>query len=222
MNIQGVHRATDSFICNSFSPLVPLADTILFPLDNSNLNRSCTEQMVSLAKLKCGRGSNPVLHSVNKTQKQVLFPSIADQIPENIYTRRINQDRELLMDIGVASKSKEFQVISALLDSRANATFIDKAVAERMGLTLEALANPLRIFNVDGSRNSAGDITHAINITVDFLRHREELRAKVTNLGKHSLILGYTWLKKHNPTIDWEKGTVKFNQCPRSCHMLQD
>ena len=126
------------------------------------------------------------------------------------------------MDIGVTSKSKEFQVISTLLDSGANATFIDKAVAEWLGLTLEALANPIHVFNMDGSRNSAGDITHAINIIVNFLGHWEELCAEVTNLRKNSLILGYTWLKKHNPMIDWEKGTVKFNQCPCSCHMLQE
>ena len=126
------------------------------------------------------------------------------------------------MDVGVTSKSKEFQVISALLDSGANTTFIDKAVAEWLGLTLEALANPIRVFNMDGSRNSAGDITHAVNITVDFLGHREELCTEVTNLRKNSLILGYMWLKKHNPTINWEKGTVKFNRCPHSCHMLQD
>ena len=151
-----------------------------------------------------------------------MFPSIADQIPENIYTQRINQDRELLMDVGIASKSHEFQIVPALLDSRANTTFIDKAIAERLGLTLEALANPIRVFNVDRSRNSAGDVTHAVNLTVDFLGHREELRTEVTNLGENSLILGYTWLKKHNPSIDWEKGSVKFNRCPRSCLMLQD
>ena len=77
----------DSFIHNSFSPLVPLTDMILFPLDDPNLNRSCTKQTASSARPKRGRGSNLVLHSVNKTQKKkVLFPSIADQIPENIYT----------------------------------------------------------------------------------------------------------------------------------------
>ena len=112
------------------------------------------------------------------------------------------------MDVGVTSKSKEFQVIPTLLDSGANTTFIDKAVAEQLGLTLEALANPIHVFNVDGSRNSAGDITHTVNITVDFLGHQEELHAKVTNLGKNSLILGYMWLRKHNPTIDWEKGVM--------------
>ena len=86
MNIQGVHWATDSFVRNSFTPLVPLTDTVLFPLDNTNLTRSYTAQTAPLARPKRSRGANPVLHSVNKTQKQVLFPSITDQIPENIYT----------------------------------------------------------------------------------------------------------------------------------------
>ena len=222
MNIQGAHWATDPFICNSFSSLVPLSDTVLFPLDKPDLSRSRTEQTAPSARPKRGRGSNPVLHSVNKTQKQVLFPSIADQIPENIYTCCINQDQELLMDVGIASKSHKFQIIPALLDSGANTTFIDKAVANRLGLTLEALSNPIHVFNVDGSRNSAGDVMHIVNITVDFLGHREELRAEVTNLRKNSLILGYTWLKKHNASINWEKGMVKFHRCPRSCLMLQD
>ena len=126
------------------------------------------------------------------------------------------------MDVAITSKSRKFQIIPALLDSGANATFIDKAIAEWLGLALEALTNPIRVFNVDGSRNSAGDVTHAVTLTVDFLGHREELRAEVTNLRKNSLILSYTWLKKHNPSIDWEKGMVKFHWCPRSCLMLQD
>ena len=100
-----------------------------------------------------------------------MFPSIADGIPENIYTRRINQGWELLLDVGITSKSKEFQVVPALLDSGANTTFIDKAVAEWLGLMLEALTNPICVFNMDSSCNLAGDITHAVNVTVDFLGH---------------------------------------------------
>ena len=99
------------------------------------------------------------------------------------------------MDIGITSQTRDFQIIPALLDSGANATFINKAVVERLGLPLEALTNPIRVFNVDGSRNSAGDVTHTVNLMVDLLGHREELCAEVTNLGKNSLILGYTWLR---------------------------
>jgi len=46
----------------------------------------------------------------------------------------------------------------------------------------------------------------------------------ISGLGKQSLILGYNWLKDHNPKIDWEKGEVKMPCCPLRCeegHALQ-
>ena len=85
MNIQGVQRA-DFHIRNSFSPLCKLADTVLFPHDDPIVSRFWTEQTASSASPKRGSGSDAVLHSVKKTQKQVLFPSVADQIPEQILT----------------------------------------------------------------------------------------------------------------------------------------
>ena len=91
-----------------------------------------------------------------------------------------------------------------MLDSRANATFIDTSVAEQLGLPLEPLASPICIFNIDRSHNLVGDVTHTITITMEYLGHHKELHAEVMNLGKNSLILGYTWLKKHNPVIDWQ------------------
>jgi len=39
----------------------------------------------------------------------------------------------------------------------------------------------------------------------------------VSRLGKQSLILGYDWLKDHNPRIDWEKGEVEMTCCPLWC-----
>ena len=164
-----------------------------------------------------------MLHSITKKQKQVLFPSIADQIPEQIFTRRIHQSRELILDVGLTTpRSQDYQTVPALLDSGANATFIDISVTERLGLPLTPLNAPIRIFNVDGSRNSAGDVTHTTTILMEYLGHREELTAEVTNLGKNSLILGYMWLQKHNPSIDWQTGVIKFTHCPQSCLMLHN
>ena len=155
MNIQGVQQA-DSHIRNSFSPLCNLADMVLCPRDNPIVSRFWTEQTVSLASPKCGSSSDAVLHSVNKTQKKILFPSIANQIPDKIYTCRINQDCELLIDVGVAERqSQDFCILPALLDSGANTTFIDTLVAEWLGFPLIPLTSPIRVFNVDGFRNSA-------------------------------------------------------------------
>ena len=86
MNIQGVQRA-DYHICNSFSPLCKLADTVLFPHDDPNVSRFWTEQTATSARPKRGSSSDAVLHSITKKQKKVSFPSVADQIPEQILTR---------------------------------------------------------------------------------------------------------------------------------------
>ena len=88
------------------------------------------------------------------------------------------------MDVGVASKSCKFQIIPTLLDSRANATFIDKAIAEWLGLMLEALTNPICVFNVDRSHNSAGDITHAVNIQLTFSDIGRNFTPKLPTSGK--------------------------------------
>jgi hypothetical protein len=32
----------------------------------------------------------------------------------------------------------------------------------------------------------------------------------VTGLGKQKIILGFPWLHKYNPNIDWKKGEVTF------------
>ena len=220
MNIQGVQRA-NFHIRNSFSPLCKLADTVLFPHDDPNVSRFWTEQTATSASPKRGSGSDAVLHSVTKKQKQVLFPSIADQIPEQIFTRRIHQGHELILDVGIATRhSQDYRTVPALLDSGANATFINVSVAKRLGLPLTPLVNPIRVFNVDSSRNSAGDVTHTTTVLMEYLGHCEELTTEVTNLGKNSLILGYTWLQKHNPSIDWQTGMIKFTHCPRLCLLL--
>ena len=47
--------------------------------------------------------------------------------------------------------------------------------------------------------------------------HSERVTFGVTNLGKSDLFLGHEWLRFHNPTVDWQAGTLKFNHCPKAC-----
>ena len=41
--------------------------------------------------------------------------------------------------------------------------------------------------------------------------HKESIRLSVTQLSSSNIFLGYDWLSKHNPEIDWEKGTIDLN-----------
>ena len=83
------------------------------------------------------------------------------------------------------------------------------------------MPKPIPVYNVDGTRNSAGDITHCADIVIDFQGHREKVVAEITDLGRHQMILRYTWLKHHNPDIVWETGQVRMTRCPWTCRVLQ-
>ena len=65
--------------------------------------------------------------------------------------------------------------------------------------------------------NEAGLIMEAISLILHYKNHSEWTTFCVTNLGKQKLLLGHTWLRKHNPEIDWEKGEVKMSRCPLHC-----
>jgi hypothetical protein len=99
--------------------------------------------------------------------------------------------------------------MKALLDSGANAIYIDKAYAQKMKLPLILPTNPILVYSVDGTRNTAGSITHCAEIIIQFKEHHEKVTAEVTDLGKNQIILGYTWLSHHNPEIDWTTGTIQ-------------
>jgi hypothetical protein len=49
--------------------------------------------------------------------------------------------------------------------------------------------------------------------------HEENIEAVVTQLDSADIFVAFDWLMKHNPTINWESGTVKFNRCPPECQM---
>ena len=67
------------------------------------------------------------------------------------------------------------------------------------------------MLNIDSIRNQAGDITHFISIIIKIERHTEKLWCAVTCLEKTPLILGHTWLRKHNLDIDWSSEKIILN-----------
>jgi len=36
------------------------------------------------------------------------------------------------------------------------------------------------------------------------------------------MFLGYNWLVKHNPEVNWKNGTIKFTRCPENCTMKHE
>jgi len=81
-------------------------------------------------------------------------------------------------------------------------------------MNTRTLSHNIPVFNVDGSPNEAGQISKVVDVVLHYKTHSERMLLAVSGLGKQSLILGYDWLKDHNPKIDWEKGEVEMTCCP--------
>ena len=110
---------------------------------------------------------------------------------------------------------------NALLDCGATGLFIDTKWAKGNFISMTELEYPIHVYNVDGSRNSVGSITHEATLIMIHKGHREKVTFEICDLGKVNLIIGYTWLKKHNLEIDWTTGEIEFTRCPAECNMAK-
>ena len=107
----------------------------------------------------------------------------------------------LPVEIGTMDTS-ELHSIKALLDSGATGSFIDRDFVCLKGINTWTLLCNIPVFNVDGSPNEAGQISEVVDILLRYKTHFERMLLAVSGLGKQSLILGYNWLKDHNPKVD--------------------
>jgi len=122
----------------------------------------------------------------------------------------------LPIEIGTTDTS-EVHSIKALLDSGATGNFIDKDFVRTKGISTRSISRPIPVFNVDGSPNEAGQISKVVDVVLRYKTHSERTLLAISNLGKQSMILGYTWLKDHNPEVNWQTREVQINRCPPQC-----
>jgi len=84
-------------------------------------------------------------------------------------------------------------------------------------MNTQTLSHNIPVFNVDSFPNKAGQISKVVDVVLCYKTHSKRMLLAISRLGKQSLILGYDWLKDHNPKIDWEKGEVEMTRCPLRC-----
>jgi len=105
----------------------------------------------------------------------------------------------------------------AMVDTGATGDFIDQDFVTRAKLLTRKLSQPIPVYNVDGMLNEAGSICKVVDMIMTYDQHSEHILLVVTHLGKQSMILGFTWLDKHNPEIDFHARSVKMNRCLLRC-----
>ena len=101
---------------------------------------------------------------------------------------------------------KKIVETTALIDSRAGGQFIDQNFAKNF--KVKKLEKPLKAYNVDGTENKQGTIKNYMDLKFKIRTKMFTEQLMVTGLGKQKVILGFTWLNKHNPDINWKTGRI--------------
>jgi len=115
--------------------------------------------------------------------------------PKHYFVRTVRPQSELMINVGLRIMDTHRIVdVKALLDSGATGMFIDKKFAEGNGIAMQLLDKPIRVYNVDGTLNQGGSITHEVTLMLSHKGHKKKVVCKVCDLGKSTVTIGYIWL----------------------------
>jgi hypothetical protein len=106
---------------------------------------------------------------------------------------------------------------NALVNCGATGLFVDTEYVHSNNISTCHLTTPIPVYNINGTANEAGAITNIADVILHYKGHAEQTQLAVTSLGKQTIILGFTWLRKHNPEIDWQMKEVLMSRCPAQC-----
>ena len=108
--------------------------------------------------------------------------------------------------------------VLALVDSGASGNFLDPSLLRENLLQPQPHPHPIPVELIDGS--SAAPITHFYPSRIRIHgQHTEQITFQLVTLAHFRLVLGFPWLARHNPSIDWQSGALSFTSplCTSTC-----
>jgi hypothetical protein len=100
------------------------------------------------------------------------------------------------------------KVENALVDSGATDNFITPLLVKWLGLRAQKLWIPKPILTVDGLEHKQGRITDYVDLILKLGEQWRKQRFYIATLGQDRAILGFPFLNKFNPNINWTKNKI--------------
>jgi hypothetical protein len=121
----------------------------------------------------------------------------------SLYLPALLKDPSMLQDI---SRNNQ----NLLINSGATKNFVDEQEAKRLQLPTEKLNQSIRVTLIDGNDSIAGLITHTTLLQLLFEDGTEQIeKFYLMKIDKeHPWILGYDWLRRRNPEINWSEPSI--------------
>ena len=106
-------------------------------------------------------------------------------------------------------------ISSTLIDSGASSCFIDRRFVNRHNIPTRKKCSPISVEVIDGRKLESGHIVQeTLTMRLRIGKHEEQIAFNIIKSPKYPIILGMSWLVKHNPRVDWLTRTMSFDcQC---------
>ena len=101
-----------------------------------------------------------------------------------------------------------------LVDSGTTDNFIHPKFIRRLHVGTQKLKQSMKIWNIDGSTNRAGQLTKFVDLLVQTRKWEEKMQFLITDLGIEDDILGYPWLSTFEPNFSWKDGVIDTTLLP--------
>ena len=138
------------------------------------------------------------------------------QCPHKI--RKIDGNSVIILLTLTMLTDSTMHAVDTLLDCGASGLgYLHHSWVIRNNIPTKTLPYPIPVYNADGTLNKSGSITHTCDLIVTINDHVKTLTFAVTNTGSSNAILGLSWLRFHNPLVNWRTGNICFTNCPSAC-----
>ena len=101
-----------------------------------------------------------------------------------------------------------------LINLGATENFISLSYTQWLKLPIKQLAQPWKLYNVNGTQNKSGELQFYTDLSVQTGTNCTLLHFFLTDLGEQKAIFGYPWFAAVQPKIDWRRGWIDHTQLP--------
>ena len=118
------------------------------------------------------------------------------------------------MQTSIKTKNEKELWLQILVDSGYTYTRINKQLVKEEKIKLEPIDRFFKVFNTDGTKN--GEVIWYVLLEVNINEYKKNIDAVVMDLNSMDMFLGYDWLVKHNPEVNWNIRKIQFTRCSRT------
>uniref|UniRef100_A0A3P9MLE8 Uncharacterized protein n=1 Tax=Oryzias latipes TaxID=8090 RepID=A0A3P9MLE8_ORYLA len=215
----------------TLKPVQPAADALFLPASASERSHSSHEKpmQIGLSKISaeerkrrreegacfyCGNQGHQVYQCKLRLNSRTFPLEDRPQTGASIIAAK----DFLFLPVKLCNRSNVAS-LQALIDSGAEHSLLDHSIVSRLSLPVETLDSPVRAAGLGGQHLSL--ITHRTKpvLLITSGNHREDIQFFITHTPHTPVVLGFSWLKKHNPQFDWANpGIINWSElCLANC-----